>query len=180
VERAILAGDEETGVCLMALEAGLDTGGVYAVTRVPIGRDESADQLRGRLVEIGAGMLVQRLAGGVAGLGQAVPQEGEPTYAAKLTPDDLRLVWDRPARELARVPRVGKAWTTFRGRRLLVLRAAAVTGPVPPPGTMEGVVVGTSDGGLELEQVQPEGRDVQDATAWLRGARVVAGERLGP
>jgi methionyl-tRNA formyltransferase len=163
----------------MALEADLDTGGVYARSRVSIGPDESADDLRARLVEVGTRLLLDRLATGVDGLGDPVPQTGVPTYAAKLTPEDLHLDWSRPAKELARIPRVGKAWTTFRGRRLLVLRAVAVSGQPAPPGVLDGLVVGTDDGGLELLEVQAEGRAVQAGAAWRNGARPVPGERLG-
>jgi methionyl-tRNA formyltransferase len=175
VERAILAGDRETGVCLMALEEGLDTGGVYAEERVEIGPDETADELRARLVEIGTGLLVDQLR---RPLGAPRPQVGEPTYAGKVTPEDLHLDWSRPAAELARLPRVGKAWTTFRGRRLLVLRARAVGGG-PPPGVLDGLVVGTVDGGLELVEVQNEGKAVQSAADWRNGARPAVGEHLG-
>lgn len=179
VERAILAGDRETGVCLMAVEEGLDTGGVYRFERVAIGADDTVESLRARLVEIGTRMLVEALS---EGLGEPRPQVGEPTYAEKLTPADLRLDWTRPAVELSRLPRVGKAWTIFRGRRLIVLRARVrepEDGPAPPPGVLEGTVVGTGAGALELVEVQPEGRPAQPAAAWRNGARPEPGERLG-
>jgi len=180
VERAILAGDTETGVCLMALEEGLDTGPVYACQRVTIGPEETAEELRDRLVEIGTAMLVERLAEGPAGLGEPVPQAGETTYAAKLEHDELRLDWTRPAAELHRVVRVGKAWTRCRGKRLLVLRARVASGDRDrEPGTLEGTKVTTGQAALELVEVQPEGRAPQPAGAWLRGARPQAGERLG-
>src|SRR5690606_10623910 len=105
VERALLAGDEETGVCVMELEAGLDTGPVHACERVAIGPEETADELRSRLVAIGTDLLVRLL---TTGLGTPVPQEGEPTYAAKIEPEELRLDWTRPAVELGRVVRVGR------------------------------------------------------------------------
>jgi methionyl-tRNA formyltransferase len=178
VERAVLAGDDETGVCLMRLEEGLDTGPLYACERVTIGPDETADELRSRLVGLGTDLLVDRL---VAGLGRPVPQEGEPTYAAKLEPQELRLDWARPAVELHRVVRVGGAWTTFRGRRLKVrwarLAPAGSTGLAP--GQLEATVVGTGAGALELVEVQPEGRAPQPAQAWWNGARIGPGERLG-
>ena len=189
VERAILAGDAQTGVCLMALEEGLDTGGVYARRAVPIGSEELAEDLRARLVTIGTTMLIELLAGGPAALGEPEPQVGEPTYAAKILAEDLRLDWHRPAVELERIPRVGKAWTEFRGRRLLVLRARAVPGPAAsaapaaggalPPGVLDGLVVGTGEGGLELLEVQVEGRAAQPASAWRNGARPAPGELLG-
>jgi methionyl-tRNA formyltransferase len=177
VERAILAGDDETGVCIMDVEEGLDTGGVFALERVRVRPDESADQLRGRLVALGTPLLLDVLARPDAP-GEAVPQQGEPTYAAKVTPEDLELDWREPADALARLPRVGKAWTTFRGRRLIVLAARRVAGE-GPPGVIDGVTVWAGEGGLELQRVQPEGKAVVDAAAWRNGARPRPGERLG-
>ena len=181
VERAILAGDVETGVCLMALEEGLDTGPVYRREVVTIGADESVEELRGRLVGMGTTMLVDALR---EGLGQPVAQQGEPTYAAKLAGEEMHLDWQRPAVELHRLVRVGRAWTTFRGRRLRVLRARlidAAAGASLAPGLIDGLTVGTGDGrALELVEVQPEGKPPMAAPAWTNGARPQPGERLGP
>jgi methionyl-tRNA formyltransferase len=177
VERAILAGDDETGVCIMAVEEGLDTGGVYALERVRIRPDETAEELRARLVGVGTPLLLEVLARPDAP-GEAVPQEGEPTYATKLTSDELELDFAKPAEELARLPRVGKAWTTFRGRRLLIVRAHEVKGE-GPPGVIDGLTVWAGTGGLELVRVQPEGKPTVDAGAWRNGARPRPGERLG-
>src|SRR5947209_17249032 len=85
LERAILAGDTETGVCLMALEQGLDTGPVYDCTRLTIGDGETAEELRARLVAAGTDLLVRTLR---TGLGVPVPQAGEPTHAKKLDVED--------------------------------------------------------------------------------------------
>ncbi|MFN2609202.1 MAG: methionyl-tRNA formyltransferase [Acidimicrobiales bacterium] len=179
VERAILAGDAVTGVCIMALEEGLDTGPVYACDELPVGPDDTADEVRTALADRGTALLLELLAGG---LPRPRPQEGEPTYAAKLDPAEHRLAWERPAAELHRVVRLGSAWTTFRGARLKVGRARLAGGDAPPPGVVDPVrlVVGTGDGGLELVEVQPEGRPAQAATAWRNGARLAPGERLGP
>jgi methionyl-tRNA formyltransferase len=175
VERAILAGDAETGVDIMQLEEGLDTGGIYAEERITIGPEESADELRGRLVALGTELLVRTLADG---LGEPTPQQGEPTYAAKLDPSEFELDWSRPAVELHRVVRLGRAWTTFRGKRLKVL-AARLAASDAAPGVIDGDVVGTGDSGLELVTVQPEGKGPQAASAWRNGARPQPGERLG-
>jgi methionyl-tRNA formyltransferase len=186
VERALLAGDEETGVCLMKLEEGLDTGPVYAQLVVPIGDAVDLPSLRSELVTAGCALLVAALAHGVAGLPEPVPQSGEPTMAAKLTTEDLRLQWEQPAAQLHRVVRLGRAWTTFRGKRLGVLRAAPVAAPAGAaptgagtPGTLVGTVVCTGDGALALEEVQPESRAPMPADDWARGMRLLAGERLG-
>jgi methionyl-tRNA formyltransferase len=181
VERAILAGDERTGVCIMALEEGLDTGPVYACREVDIGADETADELRARLADLGNDLLLDLLA---TGLPEARPQEGEPTYAAKLEPAEHALDWRCPAVDVHRVVRLGQAWTTFRGKRLKVLRtrlAGEVDDLALAPGELDGPTlrVGTGDGALELVEVQPEGKGPQAAAAWRNGARPEPGERLG-
>ncbi|CAN5289088.1 methionyl-tRNA formyltransferase [soil metagenome] len=183
VERALLAGDEVTGVAVMGVEEGLDTGPVYAEAEVDIGPDETADELRARLVAHGTRLLLGVLERGL-GAAPARPQEGEATYAQKLSVAELELIWDRPAVELHRVVRVGGAWTTFRGRRVKVHRAMVHRGMVGPeqglaPGELAGTSVGTGSGTLTLVEVQPEGRPRQAAEAWANGARLVAGDRLG-
>ena len=177
VERAILAGDEVTGVCVMALEEGLDTGPVYAREERPIGEEETLEEVRGALTEMGTRMLVDLLA---TGLPEPQPQEGEPTYAAKIEPDEHRLDWSRPAVELHRVIRLGQAWTTFRDRRLRVLRARlSATGELAPGQLDAGTLrVGTGAGALQLVEVQPEGKGPQPATSWRNGARLTPGERF--
>lgn len=183
VERAILAGDEVTGVCVMAVEEALDTGALYACEEVAVAPGEHLGPLRDRLVARGSALLVALLADGVAGLPAPRPQEGEPTYAEKLTPGELALDWSRPAEALARVVRLDRAWTTFRGHRLRVLEAVAepgpAAGPPPTPGTVEGARVATGDGWLVLRTVQPEGRAPMAAGDWARGARPAPGEALG-
>lgn len=183
VERAILAGDRETGVCLMKIEEGLDTGPVYASRAVPLDDEITLADLRDRLTEVGAAMLVEALAGGVEGLPEPEPQSGEVTIAEKVTPSDLRLRWVEPARTLSRVVRLGRAWTTFRGRRLGILDAtpddASRDGPSRAPGELDGASVATGEGSLRLRRVQPESRSPMSAEEWLRGVRPAAGERLG-
>jgi methionyl-tRNA formyltransferase len=178
VERAILAGDAVTGVCVMALEEGLDTGPLYAVQERIIGMDETLDELRSDLVGIGTRMLLDLLD---AGLPVPRPQEGEPTYAAKIDPAEYRLDWSRPAVELHRVVRLGQAWTTFRDRRLRVLRTrvAPVTALAPGEVDPAALLVGAGEGALELVEVQPEGKGPQAAAAWRNGARLQVGQRLG-
>jgi methionyl-tRNA formyltransferase len=162
----------------MDVEEGLDTGGVYAKEDVAIDDDETADELRARLVDVGARLLVDTLAGWPAG--PPAPQSGEPTYADKIQPDELHLDWACPAIDLHRVVRVGDAWTTFRGHRLKVHRTRlADDGTSLAPGELDGTRVGTGDGVLELVEVQPEGKGRQPAAAWRNGARPQPGERLG-
>ena len=175
VERAILAGDERTGVDLMVVEEGLDTGGVYDRLSVEIGPDETADELRARLSALGAELVVRNLRDG---LGQPSPQVGEPTYAHKLTVDEMVLDWDGPAIDVHRRVRVGGAWTTWNGQRLKVWRTVLLPGPGddggPPPAVTDapvprGVDVRTGDGTVRLVDVQPEGRRRMAAADWARG-----------
>jgi methionyl-tRNA formyltransferase len=175
VERAMLAGDRETGVCIMALEAGLDTGPVFARERTPIGGSETAGELRARLVALGTDLLVAT----VPRIPEVrpEPQLGEPTYADKLTVDEFALDWEQSAEDLARVVRSGNprpgAWTTDHGTRLKVWRVRPLSACIDAePGTVFGHTrVATGDGALELVEVQPEGRRAMDANAWLAGRR---------
>jgi methionyl-tRNA formyltransferase len=170
VERAILAGDDVTGVDLMVVEEGLDTGGVYRRIEVPIGSDDTLEGLRGRLVEEACGLLVSALR---EGLGEATPQWGEAVYADKLTAEDRHLDWSAPAVDVHRRVRLGDAWTTHGRKRLKVWRTH-----VPPKG--DGPRVTAGDGEVELVEVQPEGKGRMAAADWARGARWQPGERLGP
>ncbi|MGH9119250.1 MAG: methionyl-tRNA formyltransferase [Acidimicrobiales bacterium] len=176
VERAILAGDATTGVAVMAVEEGLDTGAIYDEAEVPIDPDETADELRSRLVDVGTDLLL-----GVLDRGRTVQrvQDGEGTYAHKIEPGELELDWRRPADELQRVVRVGPAWTTWRGRRLKVLRSSVAPDRGLAPAGLDGAAVGTGDGTLVLVEVQPEGRARLPAEAWVRGARLGPGDHLG-
>jgi methionyl-tRNA formyltransferase len=155
VERALLAGDRVTGVCVMAVEEGLDTGGVYARVEVPIDPAVTLDQLRGTLVDAGTRLLIGTLE---AGLGEPEPQAGEPTYAAKIDPAELRIDWSRPAAEIDRLVRLGGAWTTFRGGRIKINEASLDGDDLVPT------------------VVQPEGKRPMAYDAWRNGARPATGE----
>jgi methionyl-tRNA formyltransferase len=155
VERAIMAGDDVTGVCVMQVAEGLDTGDVYGRVEVPIGARDTAAGLRRRLVTAGTALLVDQLRNG---LGRPAPQVGEPTYAAKITPEELRIDWTKPAIELDRLVRVGGAWTTWRGTRIKVIEADIVEGRLVPA------------------VVQPEGRRPMAYDDWYRGVRAGEGE----
>jgi methionyl-tRNA formyltransferase len=161
VERAILAGDERTGVDLMVVEEGLDTGAIYDRAEVTIGADETADELRDRLSVLGTELLLRNLR---RGLGTPQPQQGEPTYADKIDPAELQLDWGRPAADIHRLVRIGGAWTTYRGARLKVWATAL-------DGEADGVAVPAGDRQIELVEVQPEGRRRMSARDWANGVR---------
>jgi methionyl-tRNA formyltransferase len=165
VERAILAGDTRTGVCLMQVAEGLDTGDVLDTVEVPLEPHTTADQLRRTLVQVGCDQLVRVLAGD---LPQGEPQVGEATYAAKITPDDLRIDWNAAPDVAHRQVRLGGAWTTFRGKRMKIV--AAEPG-VDPTGLVPG-------GGLAISVLQPEGKAPMAAVDFVRGARPTVDERF--
>jgi methionyl-tRNA formyltransferase len=171
VERALLAGDERTGVCIMRVEEGLDTGGVYARAAVPIGPRATAAELRATLVRLGSQLLVDTLAEPLERwIDDPEPQVGESTYAAKLTPADHEIDWSAPVEQIDRVIRVGDAWTMFRGKRLKILAADLVN---DAPG---GLAAGRS---LVPTVVQPEGKAPMPFEAWRNGARPAPDELFG-
>ena len=170
VERAILAGDATTGVCLMDLDIELDTGAVYRRTETPIGDDETLDELQGRLVEIGTDQLVRALADG---FGEPEPQVGDPVYAAKITATEREIDWSQSAVAIHRRVRVGGAFTTWNGKRFKIHRTRLAAA------SDSGVVVSTAAGHLELLDVQPEGKPRMDAVSWANGARWSADQAFG-
>ena len=176
VERAILAGDTHTGVGVMRVEEGLDTGGLYAQAVVAVD-DRSAAELRDELVTLGTALLLGALRQGLA---EPVPQAGEPLYARKIDPAELQIDWTRSAVEIARLVRLGMAWTTFRSRRLKVLDAVVASADVGrSPGQVIERSVATGEGSLDLVIVQPEGKAAMAAQAWINGARPGPEDRLG-
>jgi len=162
VERALLAGDTETGVNLMRVEEGLDTGGVYAERVVPIGGETTAVELRAELVEIGSTLLVETLARPISDwIDLAQVQEGQPSYAAKLDKAEFEIDWNQPIEQVHRLIRLGGAWTTFRGKRFIINDARLV------------------DGRLKPVTVQPEGKTPMPFDAWRNGAQPTHGELFG-
>jgi methionyl-tRNA formyltransferase len=176
VERALLAGDTETGVCLMAVEEGLDTGGVYARTVVPIGPRTTADVLRDELVEAGTALLLDGL---TSGLGEPQPQVGDVTYADKVGSDERELDWTRPAAELDRVVRVGGAHTWFRDDRFKIHAADLDDDIDGVPGDIVDGAIAAGDGGLRPIVVQPSGKPPMPWRDFANGARLAPDDRFG-
>lgn len=181
IQRAILAGDRETGVSIMQMDAGLDTGDVLLERATPIGADENAGALHDRLAKLGAHALLEVLAR-LPDL-KRVPQKSTgATYAGKLTKEEARLDWSRSAVELGRAVRAYNPWpvahTLCQGKPLRVWRVAvggSATGAVP--GTVleagrHGIDVATGDGVLRLLEVQPAGGKVIAAADFANGRRL--------
>lgn len=167
IQRAIEAGDAETGVCLMQMEKGLDTGPVRLRATTPIAADDTGGSLHDRLAAMGAEVLAQGLAR--LSQGEAPPAEAQEaalaTYAHKLEKAEARLDWGQPAAVLARRIRAFTPWpmaeVMLDGERLRVHRATAQPG-TGAPGTVlaagkEGIVVACGEGALRLEVVQRDG-----------------------
>lgn len=186
VERALLAGDAVTGVCVMDVVDELDAGGVFARAEVMITPTSTLESLRHELVEVGTGLLIDGLR---SGFGPPEPQRGETLYAHKIGVAELEIDWAGPVEKIDRVIRVGGAWTTFRGRRLKIISAHPTPPDEPPNGGDPGTirvgsgthrpVVATGAGSLVLTEVHAEGKARVDAASWLNGARPGSAERLG-
>ena len=190
IQRAVMAGDEETGITIMRMDEGLDTGPACLAERAPIGADETAGELHDRLARIGADLMARALAALERGLLACAPQPEEGvTYAAKIDKDETRIDWKRPAAALHNhirglSPHPG-AWCEMplggKPERVRVLGAAPTEASSGAPGTvlaLEPFVVACGDGALELRALQRAGKKPADAEAFLRGARLSAGETL--
>lgn len=167
IQAAILAGDETTGISLMAMTAGLDCGPVYAIDEVVIGDDETAAELHDRLAELGGRSLVEKLDDILEGRAKAMDQdEALATYAPKIVTSDARIDWSADAVELARRVR---AYNPFPGAfffagddRIKVWRAAPVEGDAPA-GTVlqcdrDGIIIACGAGALRLDELQLAGK----------------------
>ncbi|WP_081649826.1 methionyl-tRNA formyltransferase [Fodinicurvata sediminis] len=186
IQRALLAGDAETGVTLMRMEAGLDTGPMLARLPLEIAPDETGQSLHDRLARQGAEAIASVLADYVAGriTPEPQPEEGV-TYAAKLTRAESALDWRRPAVELERKVRAFTPWPgaycEFDGARIKVVQAALQEGQSGArPGTVldDRLTVACGEGALRLVKLQRPGRSVLEASAFLRGFAVPAGAVL--
>ena len=185
IQRAIMAGDAETGVAVMQMEAGLDTGPVLAEARTALGPEDTAGSLHDRLAAMGAALMVETL----AALGQgrarprAQPAEGA-TYAAKIDKAEARIDWTRPAAELDRhirglSPAPG-AWAEIGAERVRVLMCRPEPGQGAPGTALDDrLLVACGAGALRLTRLQRPGRAAADAAELLRGFAVPAGSRLG-
>jgi methionyl-tRNA formyltransferase len=168
VERAILAGDDITGVCIMDLEETLDTGPVHARREVPLTSTHTSATLLQELTEVGSDLLIELL---TRGLSTAEPQRGEATYAAKISSSEARIDWNDGAIAIHRKIRALRSFTTIEGVRLRILEAdiSDVRSGARPGQCGDEAVVATGEGSLVLRRVQPEGKNPMDAVSWLRG-----------
>ena len=181
IQAAVLAGDAESGVTIMQMEAGLDTGPMLLRGAVPIGPDTTAATLHDALAELGAELVLRALAEDPAP--QPQPADGV-TYAPKLTKADGRLDWSRPAAELDRRVRGLVPWpgahAVLADETLKILQARPEAGAgVPGTALDDALLIACGEGALRLLRVQRPGRAPMDAAALLRGLAVPAGSRFG-
>jgi methionyl-tRNA formyltransferase len=184
IQRAILAGDAETGVTIMAMDEGLDTGPELLRETVPIEATTTAETLHDQLSALGARLIVEALKGFEAGRITPIPQtEDGATYAAKLTREEGRLDWRRPAVELERQVRAFSPWPGawfMHGEDRLKILAAEIAAGSGAPGTVLGgdLTIACGEGALRLVTVQREGREPVAAEALLRGYAIAPGSVL--
>ena len=189
IERALLAGDPITGVCIMQMDAGLDTGPVLLREELPIAPEDTAGTLHDKLAALGARLVVAALDGLAGGTLRPGPQPGEGvTYAAKIEKHEPRLDWSRSAREAERQVRAFNpapgAGARVRGAELKVWRATVVAARGAPGAVIaagaDGVTVACGDGALRLEELQRAGGRRLPAGAFLRGFPLAPGDRFEP
>jgi len=183
IQRAIMAGDRETGVMVMRMEEGLDTGPVLMAERVEIGR-KSYGELHDELSRLGADLMARALGALERGSIEGQAQAGEGvTYAKKIAKDEARIDWTRPAREIDCLIRglspVPGAWCEPKGERLKILYAEPVEGS-GAPGTVldDALTVACGEGALRLVRVQRAGRGPMEVAELLRGFSIPRGTRL--
>ena len=187
INRAIMAGDAETGVMVMKMEEGLDTGPIAMAERVPIASDATAGDLHDRLARLGGDLMVRALGAIERGSLTLTPQpEAGVTYASKIGKDETRIRWARPWQEVhdhirGLSPFPG-AWFEIAGEgaRIKVLRTTKGEG-AGVPGTVldDQLTVACADGAVRILELQRAGRQAMKAGEYLRGTSVAAGTRLG-
>lgn len=182
IHRAIMAGDQETGICIMQMEAGLDTGPVLLREATAIGAEDTTGQLHDRLSQMGARLVTDALAR-LADLVPEVQPETGVTYAAKIDKSEAAVDWTRPAVEVDRLIRglspFPGAWTQMEGQRVKLLASRLGTGEGKPGSVLDdALTVACGTGAVQLLRLQRAGRGAQDAAEFLRGLPVPQGTGL--
>ncbi|WP_170469437.1 methionyl-tRNA formyltransferase [Ruegeria arenilitoris] len=182
IHRAIMSGDAQTGICIMQMEAGLDTGPVLLREATDIGNEETTDQLHDRLSVMGAGLIVEALRK-LPNLTPEPQSEIGVTYAAKIDKAEAQIDWSRPAVEVDRQIRglspFPGAWTEFDGARIKLLASRIAKGQGVPGQVLDGALtVACGEGAVDLLRLQRAGKGAQDKETFLRGWPIPAGSRL--
>lgn len=183
IHRAILEGDRQTGVCIMQMEAGLDTGPVLQRALIDIGAEETTASLHDRLSLLGAGQIVDVLANLDSLTAEPQPEEGV-TYAAKIEKSEARIDWTQPAEKVDRLIRglspFPGAWTMQNGTRIKLLASRVSDGSGPPGSVLlDPFRIACGSGSIEVLQIQRAGKGAQDAAAFLNGWPLQTGDTFG-
>jgi len=188
IQRAIEAGDAETGVTIMQMAAGLDTGPMLLKRATPINKNDTAASLHDRLATLGAEALLAAIEALLAGTRAEPQDEALATYAHKLSKSEAEIDWTSDAATIARKVRAFNPWpaanTLWQDKRLRILHAEAIDANSKSPGEIvaaggDGIVVATGSGSLVIQQLQLEGGKPQAAADFLNGHSLQAGDRLG-
>jgi len=180
IHRAIMAGDAETGICIMQMEAGLDTGPVLLREATAIGAEETTGDLHDRLAQMGARLICDALDSLDSLTPQPQPEKGV-TYAAKIDKSEARIDWTRPAAEIDRQIRglspFPGAWCDMAGERIKLLRCRLAQGQGAPGQILQGLTVACGEGAVEITELQRQGKRPMPAGDFLRGVQSLP-ERL--
>ena len=172
IHRAIMAGDAQTGVCIMQMEAGLDTGPVLLRDATPIGPEETTGSLHDRLSAIGAALVVSALSNLPDLVPEAQPEDGV-TYAAKIDKSEARVDWTQPAvqvdRQIRGLSPFPGAWCDVNGERIKLLGARGVAGQGAPGQVLTGFTIACGDGAVEVTRAQRAGKKAMAAQDVLKG-----------
>ncbi|WP_439136599.1 methionyl-tRNA formyltransferase [Roseicyclus sp.] len=182
IQRAIMAGDAETGVCIMQMEAGLDTGPVLLRRAIAIGATQTASELHDQLARLGAEAITETLAHLATLTPEPQPSQGV-TYAAKIDKSEARVDWTHPATAIDRKIRglspFPGAWTMIAGKRVKLLACHLAEGAGPPGSLLSDLTIACGQGAITITALQPEGKPRMEAEAYIRGARIAPGVVLG-
>ncbi len=177
IHRAIIAGDEETGISIMQMDAGLDTGPVLLKEALPIGARDTTSDLHDRLADLGARMICTAL-DGIDWIPRAAQIPTGVTYAAKIDKAEARIDWTRPAPEVDRLIRglspTPGAWTDVAGERIKLLRSGLASGHGAPGTVLSGFTIACGDGAVEIHEAQRQGKRPMPTGELLRGLTLPA------
>jgi methionyl-tRNA formyltransferase len=189
INRAVMAGDAQSGVTVMKMDEGLDTGGMAMMERVPVGADMTAGELHDRLAAIGGDLMHRALGALERGSLQIVPQpESGVTYAEKIDKNETRIDWSRPAQEVHNHIRglspFPGAWFEMPGEkapvRVKVLRSTLARGSGAPGTALDDILtIACGDGAIRILDLQRAGKQPMKADEFLRGTKLPAGSRVG-
>lgn len=181
IHRAIMSGDAETGICIMQMEAGLDTGLVLLRQATAIGAEETTGGLHDRLSEMGAELIIEALARLPELTAQVQPEDGV-TYASKIDKAEARIDWSKPAVEVDRLIRglspFPGAWAEVNGERIKFLASRLADGSGAPGTVLDGLTIACGDGAITATRVQRQGKRAMEPDEFLRGIDLPSGARF--